>query len=140
MKKKRRKSGVPDNFLTQEEIDALLGGGSEDQPSTAGAKQEPGQERAAVEVEGAETRNLELILDFPLNLSVRLGEVIKSYEEVRRFVPGAVVELDRLISDPVDIFINGKLIARGEVVVVEEYFGIRITNIFTPLERIKKLR
>ena len=132
---------MSDNFLTQEEINALLGG---DETLTSPA---PAEERATLEqettpvvAEGESPRNLDLILDFPLHLSVRMGEVIKNLEEVRQFVPGTVVELDRLISDPIDIFINGKLIARGEVLVVEEYFGIRISHIFTPLERIKKLK
>lgn len=130
---------MPDNFLTQEEIDALLGGGEARGPSPA--EEDKSREQADTDTaEKGEVRNLDLILDFPLNLSVRLGEVVKNLEEVRQIVPGTVVELDRMVSDPVDVFINGKLIARGEVLVVEEFFGIRITQIFTPMERIKKLK
>lgn len=132
---------MSDNFLSQEEIDALLGGKSDPSPSAAkGAGGELDQDHGSSHTEGEEQRNLELILDFPLRLSVRLGEVKKTLEEVREVGPGTVVELDRVISDPVDIFINGKLIGRGEVVVVGENFGIKITHIFTPVERVKILK
>ncbi len=132
---------MPDNFLTQEEIDALLGAGSA--PSSGEGQTQPAGETAAGAAavpSGEKMRNLDLILDFPLRLSVRLGEVVKSLEEVMEIGPGKVVELNRVISDPVDVFINGKLIARGEVIVVEENFGIKITHIFSPVERIKRLR
>ncbi|MEW5919720.1 MAG: flagellar motor switch protein FliN [Bacillota bacterium] len=128
---------MPDNFLSQEEIDALLGGKSTP-PSTGEEITEPEQQPAAAV--GEKTRNLDLILDFPLVLSVRLGEVMKNLEEVRQISPGTVIELNRMISDPVDVFVNGKLIARGEVIVVEENFGIKITHIYNPLERVKRLK
>ncbi len=119
---------MSDNFLSQEEIDALLGGGPDVSSDSSDTVAEE------------EIHNLDRILDFPLRLSVRLGEVAKTLEEVRQVGPGTVVELDNVISDPVDIYVNGKLIARGEVVVVEENFGIKITRIFTPLERVKRLK
>ena len=133
---------MADNFLSQEEIDALLGGQVDDTPpSTSGKKSSVSEQFLESDAaEREEPRNLELILDFPLQLSVRLGEVTKTLEEVRQVGPGTVVELDRVISDPVDIFVNGKLIARGEVIVVEENFGIKITHIFTRLERVNSLK
>ncbi len=132
---------MSDNFLSQEEIDALLGGKPDASTSTAeGTGDSLDQHHRSGHGEKEEQRNLELILDFPLRLSVRLGEVTKTLEEVREVGPGTVVELDRVISDPVDIFVNGKLIGRGEVVVVGENFGIKITHIFTPVERVKILK
>ncbi len=131
---------MPDNFLSQEEIDALLGGKNDASPSAGEEMIAPDQYLSSDAAAGEEPQSLEFILDFPLHLSVRLGEVKKTLEEVRQIGPGTVVELDRIISDPVDIYVNGKLIARGDVIVVEENFGIRITNIFTPLDRVKKLK
>jgi flagellar motor switch protein FliN/FliY len=125
---------MPEGFLTQEEIDALLGKKDQtDTPSTGKTKGQP-------EVEEETPPNLELILDFPLKISVRLGEVKKTMQEIRQLSPGKVVELNRLINDPVDILVGEKLIARGEVVIIDENFGIKITHIIDPLERIKKLR
>lgn len=127
---------MSDNLLAQEEIDALLGKGSK--ASQPGSEEEFAEDKSEF-TEGSAS-NLELILDFPLKVSVRLGAVSKKLQEIRRFSQGAVVELDRFVNDPVDVFVNGKLIAQGEVVVVEENFGIRITNIIGPVERIKKLK
>jgi len=113
------------DFLSQEEIDALLG--KKDQTAAPSVNEEESPP------------NLALILDFPLVLSIRLGEVKKNLVEVRKITPGSVVELDRGINDPVEIYTGGKLIARGEVVVIGENFGIKITHIIDPVERIKKL-
>lgn len=129
---------MSEGFLTQEEIDALLGKKSEPQKPSAETPEEPGQPEAEKEKETSS--NLDLILDFPLKVSVRLGEVKKNLQEIRRLTPGKVVELNSSIKDPVDILIDGKLIARGEVVVIDENFGVKITHIIDPLERIKKLR
>ncbi len=129
-------------FLSQEEIDALLGKrDAETPPEHAEGTGSPGRRQTAEgDPDPDHPPNLEMILDFPLNISVRLGEVEKRLEEIRQISPGKVIELDRLVSEPVDVFINGKLIAHGEVVVVGENFGIRITSIVEPVERIRKLR
>lgn len=79
--------------------------------------------------------NLSLILDVPLQISVELGRSRKTIKEILEMGPGSVVELDRLAGEPVDMIVNGKLIAKCEVVVVNETFGIRITDIVHPLER-----
>lgn len=125
------------DFLSQEEIDALLGKSKSPLSSTLGDGKREKEEDAA-EVESMP--NLELILDFPLKVSVRLGETLKPLAELRQISPGTVFELDRFINDPVDICVNGKLIARGEVVVVDENFGVKITQILTPVDRLKKLK
>lgn len=73
--------------------------------------------------------NIELVLDVPVTVSVELGRASKTVREVLAFAPGAVIELDKLAGEPVDILVNGKLVARGEVVVVDENFGVRVTEI-----------
>lgn len=80
--------------------------------------------------------NLNLILDVPLQISVELGRAKKTIKEILEMGPGSVVELDRLAGEAVDMIVNGKLIAKCEVVVVNETFGIRITDIVQPTERI----
>jgi len=87
-----------------------------------------------------EQRNLDLILDVPLKVSVVLGRTKKPIGEVLNLSPGTIVELDSLANEPVDILVNGTLIAQGEVVVVNENFGVQIKNIISPEERIHRLR
>lgn len=88
----------------------------------------------------AQTDNLSLILDVPLQISVELGRAKKTIKEILEMGPGSVVELDRLAGEPVDMIVNGKLIAKCEVVVINETFGIRITDIVHPLERMNSLK
>lgn len=84
--------------------------------------------------------NLELLLDVTLPLVVELGRVRLSIQEILDLGPGSIVELDKLAGEPVDLYVNDVLFARGEVVVIEENFGIRITEIVSPEERIKGLK
>jgi flagellar motor switch protein FliN/FliY len=84
--------------------------------------------------------NLNLILDVPLQISVELGKAKKTIKEILEMGPGSVIELDRLAGESVDMIVNGKLIAKCEVVVVNETFGIRITDIVQPLERMYTLK
>ncbi len=84
-------------------------------------------------------RDLNLLLDIPLNISVELGRANLLLQEVLDLAPGSVVELDKAAGEPVDILVNGRLVARGEVVVIEENFGIRITEIVSPQERVHRL-
>ena len=84
--------------------------------------------------------NLSLILDVPLQISVELGRAKKTIKEILEMGPGSVVELDRLAGESVDMIVNGKLIAKCEVVVVNETFGIRITDIVHPIERMNSLK
>lgn len=88
---------------------------------------------------GAGGGNMELLLDVPLHLTVELGRARRTIKEVLAFGPGAVVELDRLAGEPVDVLINGKLLGKGEVVVINENFGVRVTDIISPSERVKSL-
>ncbi|AGA70276.1 CheC, inhibitor of MCP methylation [Desulfitobacterium dichloroeliminans LMG P-21439] len=82
--------------------------------------------------------NLGLILDVPLQVSVELGKAKKTIKEILELGPGSVIELDRLAGEPVDMIVNGKLVAKCEVVVINETFGIRITDIVQPSERMTK--
>lgn len=85
-------------------------------------------------------KNIDLILDVPLDISVVLGRTKKSIQDILSLGTGSLIELDKLAEEPVEILVNGKQIALGEVVVVDENFGVRITNIVSNVERIKTLR
>ncbi len=83
--------------------------------------------------------NLELILDVSLQVSIELGKTRKTIKEILDMGPGSIIELDRLAGEPVDMIINGKLVAKCEVVVINETFGVRVTDIVQPAERMKTL-
>lgn len=84
-------------------------------------------------------RNIDLLMDVALQVTVELGRTRKQIREVLALGPGSVIELEKLAGEPVDVLVNGKLIARGEVVVIEEHFGVRITDIISPAERAASL-
>lgn len=84
-------------------------------------------------------QNMDFLLDIPLEISVELGNAKIKIGDLLKLSQGSVVELNRLTDEPLDIFVNQKLMAHGEVVVVNEKFGIRLTNIISPGERVKKL-
>jgi len=86
-----------------------------------------------------QTRDLGVVMDIPVKLSVELGRTRITIKQLLELAQGSVVELDGLAGEPMDILINGYLIAQGEVVVVEDKYGIRITEIITPSERVQKL-
>ena len=73
--------------------------------------------------------NIDLIMDVPLEVTVELGRTNKSISEILEFKPGTIVELNKVTGSPIDVLVNGKLVARGEVVVIDENFGIRIVEI-----------
>ncbi|MGN0155201.1 MAG: flagellar motor switch phosphatase FliY [Lachnospiraceae bacterium] len=73
--------------------------------------------------------NIDLIMDVPLEVTVELGRTSKSIKEILEFAPGTIIELDKIAGEPIDVLVNGKLVAKGEVVVIEESFGIRVTDI-----------
>lgn len=84
--------------------------------------------------------NIDLLLDVPLGLTVELGRTKKTIREILSLGPGSVVELDKLAGETVDILVGGKLIAKGEVVVIDENFAVRITDIISPMDRLNSLR
>ena len=89
--------------------------------------------------DGTAARPLDFILDIPLEISVELGRTRMVINDLLQLGQGSVVELSKLAGEPLEIFVNGKLVARGEVVVVNEKFGVRVTDIVSPMERVKSL-
>jgi len=87
-----------------------------------------------------EKSNLDLIMDVPLQVTVELGRTQKLIKDILELGHGSILELDKLAGEPVDILINGKLIAKGEVVVIDENFGVRVTDIVSPIERVNSLQ
>ena len=122
----------------QSDIDALLA------TDSGGAGRLPMEEFASspkpnenVSLEGP---NLDVILDIPVSISMEVGSTDINIRNLLQLNQGSVIELDRLAGEPLDVLVNGTLIAHGEVVVVNEKFGIRLTDVISPSERIKKLR
>ena len=89
---------------------------------------------------GDDEVNLDVILDVPVDISMEIGRTKISIRNLLKLNQGSVIELDRLAGEPMDVLINGTLIAHGEVVVVNDKFGIRLTDVISPAERISKLK
>ncbi len=96
------------------------------------------KEAKSPRVEGTK-RDLDFILDIPLDVSAELGRSRLLINELLQLGQGSVVELNKLAGEPLEIYVNGKLVARGEAVVINEKFGIRLTDIISPIERVKQL-
>jgi len=116
---------------------------------TVEAEAEQTQETPAAEFENLEDTsgtlvedeaNLDIILDIPVTISMEIGRTQISIRNLLQLNQGSVVELDRLAGEPMDVRVNGTLVAHGEVVVVNEKFGIRLTDVISPAERVKKLK
>ena len=106
------------------------------QPTTISA---PVFQKFAPSEAGGAQHDIDMILDIPVQLTVELGRTKIPIKHILQLAQGSVVELDGLAGEPMDVLVNGCLIAQGEVVVVNEKFGIRLTDIITPSERIRKL-
>jgi flagellar motor switch protein FliN/FliY len=143
--------------MEQNEIDAMLKG--MDAPESSAMPTKDDQElqwddvqkemeqsktgKPPIEVSAAsfeEAMDLDFILDIPLSLAVELGRNRMLISELLQLGQGSVIELSKLAGEPMDVFINQRLIARGEVVVINEKFGVRLTDIVSPAERINKLK
>jgi flagellar motor switch protein FliN/FliY len=121
----------------------------EEQEKTALLNEEELQEVMEMELDPLETRspessgptstNLDFILDIPMEVSVELGRSKMLISDLLQLGQGSVIELTKLAGEPLEVLVNQKLIARGEVVVVNEKFGIRLTDIISPTERVKRL-
>ena len=92
-----------------------------------------------LESDVSDAANLDLLLDVNLQVTVELGRAGLKFREVLNLAPGSVAELDRQTSEPVDILVNGSLLATGEVVVVDDHFSVRITKLLNRVERLKKV-
>lgn len=114
----------------------------------AGSSDQKHSDAKAVELEEFEETppgekinpDLDVILDIPVTISMEVGRTAITIRNLLQLNQGSVIELDRLAGEPLDVLVNGTLIAHGEVVVVNEKFGIRMTDVISPSERIKKLR
>ncbi|HLI19300.1 MAG TPA: flagellar motor switch protein FliN [Rhodanobacteraceae bacterium] len=84
--------------------------------------------------------NLDVILDVPVTMAMEVGRTRISIRNLLQLNQGSVVELDRAAGEPLDVFVNGTLVAHGEVVVINEKFGIRLTDVISPAERVRKLK
>ena len=113
-----------------------------DSPAEAGAQQNPAEfEDLKSEVTGeGNNPDLEVILDIPVTMSLEVGRTSHSIRELLQLNQGSVVELNRYAGEPLDVLVNGKLIAHAEVVVVNEKFGLRLTDVLSPQERLEKIR
>ena len=120
----------------QQAVDDIVDDAGAGQESNALALDELESEGAPREL-GPE---LDLILDIPVSISMEVGSTAITIRNLLQLNQGSVIELDRLAGEPLDVKVNGTLIAHGEVVVVNEKFGIRMTDVISPSERIKKLR
>ncbi len=110
--------------MTQDSVDKQMDG--------SGEGNDPGQ--------AMKDRNLNLILDIPLRVTVELGRTKMPVSELLNLTQGSVIELTKLAGEPMEVLVNDKLIARGEAVVVNEKFGVRLTDIISPTERIEQLK
>jgi flagellar motor switch protein FliN/FliY len=119
---------MADNDINEND-EAVQEGTEEKDPGTLSEQEETEQEE----------RDLEFILDIPLELSVELGRTRMLVNDLLQLGQGSIVELNKLGGEPLEIYINRKLIARGGVVVVNEKFGVRLTDIITPMDRVKSL-
>ena len=94
----------------------------------------------APEIDPRRERNLDLILDIPLRVTVELGRTKMVVSELLNLGQGSVIELNKLAGEPMEVLVNDKLVARGEAVVVNEKFGVRLTDIISPAERVEQLK
>jgi flagellar motor switch protein FliN len=93
-----------------------------------------------IQLQQSEAKNLEMLLDIPLQVTVQLGKTKRTVKEILELSSGSIIELDKLAGEPVDIHINDRLIAQGEVVVIDENFGVRVTDIISQSDRLRKLK
>ncbi len=126
----------------QADIDALLAAdvGSGGSSTNRLPMEEFGSSPRSNEPVTLDGPNLDVILDIPVSISMEVGSTEINIRNLLQLNQGSVIELDRLAGEPLDVLVNGTLIAHGEVVVVNEKFGIRLTDVISPSERIKKLR
>ncbi len=129
----------PENSGTVDDWSAALA-----EQAAADGKGAPAVEKASFRdftsaTAGTQKNDIDFILDIPVQLTVELGRTKIAIKNLLQLAQGSVVELDGMAGEPMDVLVNGCLIAQGEVVVVNDKFGIRLTDIITPSERIRKL-
>ncbi len=141
--------------MSQDEIDALING-TGGSPSNAEVSIEPNQIQQNIDnisfpdldgmgdtnsiLNGHSDPKMELLYDLQLPVSIELGRTNMLIRDILRLGRGSVIEFDKLVSEPVDVLINGKKVAEGEVVVIDKHFGIRITTLVDPSDRLRSLK
>lgn len=117
-------------------------GGEQQEPVDGGEAFQQVEARRLSQTSNAEAGDvkLDVILDIPVTIAMEIGRARMSIRNLLQLNQGSVVELDRLAGEPMDVLVNGTLVAHGEVVVVNEKFGIRLTDVISPADRIKNLR
>ena len=141
--------------MTQEEIDALLNGAQQqdggtdvtdtEQPSIQvdtpafGEIDVPGISPGSINLNPLDPK-LDMLYDLQLMVSIELGRTNMLIRDILRLGRGSVIEFDKLVSEPVDVLVNGKKVAEGEVVVIDKHFGIRITSLVDPADRLRSLK
>jgi flagellar motor switch protein FliN/FliY len=128
--------------MAEQAISESVGAGGGDDGGNAAANAAPAnifQSFGGDPTRGSVMNELDLILDIPVQISAELGRTKLTIKHLLQLAHGSVVELDAMAGEPLDVLVNGTLIAQGEVVVVNEKFGIRLTDIITPAERMRKL-
>jgi len=133
----RAMAGISQPSLSQDELNDILGGFP---AGTSAASSSAAENRAMSRNAFGNGDNLDLVLDIRLLATARLGRVEMPIGDVLNLGPGSILEIAHLVDEPIELLINGKLIARGDVVVVDEKFGLRITEIVSQRERIESLR
>ena len=129
--------------MSETEQTAPESGAAEKSAEAAAAKEFEAASFEELEADAPTTgqaQRLDLILDVPVSLSLEVGSTSMSVGELLQLNQGSVVELDRLAGEPLDVLVNGTLVARGEVVVVNDRFGIRLNDVVSPAERVRKLK
>jgi flagellar motor switch protein FliN/FliY len=123
--------------MSQDEANAMLSGVGPNADTEGAAAAPPPPKRDGP---GGDSRNLDMVLDIRLTATARLGRIDMQITDILSLGPGSIIEVGHLVDEPVELLVNDKLIARGDVVVVDEKFGLRITEIVSPRERIESLR
>ena len=122
--------------MSQDEVNAMLSGLRHNADTETAAAPPPPKRDGP----GGDSKNLDMVLDIRLTATARLGRIDMQITDILSLGPGSIIEVGHLVDEPVELLVNDKLIARGDVVVVDEKFGLRITEIVSPLERIESLR
>jgi len=130
--------------VTETDAEAEMLRMMEEAEAKASAEPEPIVEKASfAKLTGSsanEPKNLDMLMDVSLPIAIELGRTTMAIEDILNLGPGSVVELDKLAGEPVDLFVNNKLLAKGEVVVIDENFGVRITSMISRPDRIRTLQ
>jgi flagellar motor switch protein FliN/FliY len=133
--------------MTQDEIDKLLGTGGSTESFTPAPEKKVEIQSAAFEdfsrppqVYDKKDHKIDMLLDLSLPIAIELGKTTMMVKDILELERGSIVEFDKMASEPVDILINGKKMAEGEVVVIDKHFGIRITSLTEPSDRLRSLK